>query len=247
MNTAPPPVDLIHVGFHKTASTFLQRRYFGLLDGVELLNTTYDGIDLDKWFYDNFVNMSPLGFDSDAFAEAFASRLVEVGAAARGGLRLLSDENLSGDIYHGLDAYELMRRLHAVFGEVDILIVVRNQVDFLLSTYSNYVLHGGIENFKRWLRGTNTRWGMILQKVRYSALVKQYMELFGEERVNVVLYEELWSDETGLPQVMRKYGIQAPSGDMRRKRQQPGRSLVGNYLMARLNCLGFSRLPFRGR
>lgn len=41
----------------------------------------------------------------------------------------ISEENLSADIYTGLESRELMDRLYSTFGTTKILIVIINQID----------------------------------------------------------------------------------------------------------------------
>lgn len=242
------PVGLIHIGFHKTASTYLQRRYFSSLKRVKLLNDSMGSVDLDQWFFTNFINVSPYHFDAKTFAQRFSAALRSAGSEAGDNLLVLSDENLSGDMYTGLDARELMHRVYQVFPNSEVLMVLRNQPDYLLSAYSNYVLQGGTDWFRRWLRGGGTtRWGMIFEKLKYSALVEGYLECFGASRVHLVLYEELWSEEWGVPAVMRRLGVDGAAPRAQGRREMQGRPLYANHLLAKLNCLGAYHFRYRNR
>lgn len=240
------PVRLVHIGFHKTASTFIQRRYLNSLDEVTLLNDGQSPFDVDQWFFTHFVNACPFRFDAEEFAGQFREVLQTRGHATPDSTLVISDENLSGDIYSGTDAHELMHRVHDVFPQSDVLIVIRNQLDFLLSAYSNYVLHGGKDSLKRWVFSAGTRWGLILQKIHYRSLIESYQQVFGADRVHVVFYEELWSADSGIPALMNKLGVRsAAKANLKSRREMPGRSLLGNFLMSRLNCFGLWRIPYR--
>jgi len=159
---------------------------------------------------------------------------------------VISEENLSGHIYTGMESKDLLQRLHEVFGDARILICIRNQVDFLLSTYSNYVLHGGVKSFPQWLAGQETSHGRIIEKIKYKALVQDYMSVFGPENVTVIQYEKLFDKgEGGITQFLSLFDLTLPL--LERKRMNPGTSLKGNMLITNLNKLGFYRLHGRQR
>ena len=51
-------VDFIHIGYHKTASTFLQSEVFARVDGLIGLNLL--DLEMDQWFFNNFINVNSL-------------------------------------------------------------------------------------------------------------------------------------------------------------------------------------------
>ena len=160
-------IDFIHIGFHKTASTFLQSKVFPKIQDLIVLN--HQNSISDKWFHDNFVRPDAHSFDKTLFQKDF---LTQFGNSMTGSgqrpILAISEENISGDIYTGLESQELMNRLYDVFGSTCILIVIRNQVDFLLSAYSNHIIHGGVKTISEWLEGEETRFGKIISKVSKS-------------------------------------------------------------------------------
>ncbi len=94
---------------------------------------------------DSFIHADPFRFEKAKFLEEFSSTVQRcVGEVSQFSLFGLSDENLSGGYLHGMEARALADRLLDTFGTPRILIIVRNQLDMLLSFYSAYIVHGGV-------------------------------------------------------------------------------------------------------
>lgn len=232
-------VDFIHIGYHKTASTFLQTEVFSRVDGLIGLNLL--DVEMDQWFFNNFINVNSHAFNRDSFKNSFMTMVSErIQDNTDSHVCAISDENLSGDIYTGLESRELMNRLYSVFGTTKILIVIRNQIDIVLSTYSDYILVGGTRGVKQWLTGHETKYGLLLEKIKYSSLIEDYMTVFGRENVHVVQHEKLFDDVDGIGFFLSLNGLKLPQ--VREKRINPGRSLNSNLMMAYLNRVGLGNL-----
>jgi hypothetical protein len=229
-------ISLIHIGFHKTASTYLQLKYFKNIDNLQRINDDFKEKDLDKWFFENFININPYEFDRDEFLSEFENELTSIYSLNHESNLLISDENLSGNIYLGVDSKELMNRLYETFGKVKILIIIRNQIDFILSAYSNYILHGGIKTLKHWITSIETHNGLILEKIKYSYLVENYQELFGKENIEVIPYELLWDKNFGINRYIENtLNITVNSSVEKKYNTMKGRSLLLNEIFAFLN------------
>ena len=219
-------IDFVHIGIHKTASTFLQKKVFPEILGLQVVN-----LDFDMYFYDNFIKKSSHRFNSESFLLEIENKLNS--ERAESNILAISDENLSGDIYSGRSSKELMLRIKECFGDVKILIVLRNQVDYILSAYSNYVLHGGSKTINCWIFEQETLFGEIFEKMHYSYMVKDYIELFGRDNVTVVLYEKMFESEGGLSTFFQRFDL---SFDIRTAdKVNVGRSLFANHVFAILN------------
>lgn len=237
-----PRIDFIHIGFHKTASTFLQSVIFPNTKDLFILN--YIDPDIEKWFFENFVKIDANSFSKNIFLNQFNEQLQKFSIISNERMRFaISEENLSGDIYTGLEARELMNRIKHVFGSTTILIVIRNQLDFILSAYGNYVIHGGILSLKKWLISEETRFGKILEKVIYSPFILNYQKTFGTDRIRVIQYEKLFDDNCGISSFLSKFEIH--ENHFEHKIVNSGRSLLSNNFLTILNRVGLENL--RGR
>ena len=133
--------SLIHIGIQKTGSTFFTNEIFTKHPRITLLNSglTASGEYSDSAFFSKFVNSSHF----KGPANALLTQTVK-----KSSIHLISEENLSGAIYTSVDMELLANRLYSYFPNSKILIVLRNQIDWLASAYSNYVYRGGVKAFE---------------------------------------------------------------------------------------------------
>jgi len=165
--------------YTKTASTYLQRNVFPQLDGVKYLNKPQD-------FYSYIHNTTTN--KSDAIlgkARDLANAKEKI---------LISHE---GYLSHKKDKQQKLKEL---FPEANLLIVVRNQFDIIISAYlqslkyCNLLRRSGrlkisplpILPFRSYLR---MRKSLLLGYYNFPEVIKAYRELY-EGNVKVVLFED---------------------------------------------------------
>ncbi len=182
---------LLHVGYHKTGTTFLQRNVFPALDadlGV------MPGVD----YIAEAVNFQP-----EQFRENLRAQL-----RFKGGRRtVISQEALTGRSDGNLswNAEQIAERLQQTFPKAKILIVVRNQPDYILSLYAFRVVIRGLDHrsLNRWLQEKFD--AVLVKKMQYDRLVKKYMDLF-PGRVLVLPFEMLRKDNEAFVRRILQFG-----------------------------------------
>ena len=181
---------IVHLGYHKTATTWLQEQVFPHASSHEYIPR--------KAVQDAFLAPSGMHFCPDRARRALSLK-------GRNRPVLLSEENLSGYIHngglHGFLAPEMARRIKAVFPDARIVLFIRNQFDMCRATYAQYVSGGGTWGARRYfetvhhVRGALTRpWKAPVfefEHFEYDRLVAHYDGLFGREQVHVYPYEWL--------------------------------------------------------
>lgn len=182
------PAPLIHIGYHKTASTFLQRRLFS--DGQTGFRLAGGPGEMSQ----AFVTLNGFDFDPEQAAWRFAAALS--GASKDGLVPVLSAERLSGMPHRGgYDSRAVADRLAASFPEARILVVIREQRDMLLSLYKTYVRMGGPATLEQYVlssREVADRAALFrFDYLEYHRLVGHYQGLFGPDNVLVLPYELL--------------------------------------------------------
>lgn len=181
-------VDFIHVGYHKTASTWFQVVGFPAHTGLVMFNDSRT--PLDRYFMQHFVETDDMTFDRQAFEAGFDAEirrhLETPGAKITG----ICEENLSGHFWNGCGQSRLAERIKEVFGDTRIIITVRHQLDMLASLYANYVKSGGTKSVAALLADDNMFGERVFAKLRYDPLVRHYVRLFGRDRVLVICFEE---------------------------------------------------------
>lgn len=182
MNSMPDRI--VHIGFPKTATTFLQKGVFPFLE-----NTRYvDFRDCEKVF-DEVVFLDDFDFDiqhtKSKLEEYYDSRT-----------SLFSLESLVGApfILKGANRSQIPRRLK-ILGINKIIITLRKQTDIVDSMYRQYIYQGGTVKFADFLNLDKKRSlyarPFNIDYLKYDQLVKEYQTLFGKENVLVVPHESL--------------------------------------------------------
>ncbi|PKA42024.1 sulfotransferase (plasmid) [Rhizobium sullae] len=195
--TAPADADfadiLIHIGYHKTGSTYLQDHCFQPINGYSSdIGGSRTRIVKDIAFPDNFT------FDPSGCRNLY---LPYIETARVNGLRfVLSHERLSGyPPSGGYDRMLIADRLVHTFPSARILIVVREQVSLIRSIYSQYITDGGNLSLDRFLETPEPQLGRMpgfrLEVYEFDRLIRHYQELFG--RVLVLPFEMMVRDLEG--------------------------------------------------
>jgi hypothetical protein len=172
----------VHVGFPKTAATFLQTRVFARLPS----SFAYVGKEGAPLFAPIAEHDDTI-FDLEGVRRAFA-------AAWRGRAHcLFSYEALTGSHYRSgfVNRTLIARRLRDV-GFDRVIVTIRNQPDALESAYKQYVKSGGTLRFDDYvaLDPTKPRY-LYPEYFDYLPFYRLYAGLFGAENVLVLQYEHL--------------------------------------------------------
>jgi len=187
---------LVHIGYHKTASTWLQRHLFKNPE-VGFRSIGKSGIDPAAR---EIVTARALDFD----AEASRARFEPLFQAIRdqGRVPVVSNERLSGHPSSGgYDSKEIADRLAEVFPDGKVLMVIREQRSMILSVYKQYVLAGGPCRFPQFVEAPedpNVRvpwfdYGFY----EYDRLIRYYHSRFGPDSVLVLPYEAFVNEPAG--------------------------------------------------
>jgi Sulfotransferase family len=191
----PTPHEmLIHIGYHKTGSSWLQRHLFSRKAGAG-----FTAFDKGRDGPINRLIVTPNALDFDPHATHSGFMALADRATAKGLTPVVSSERLSGHpLTGGRDSKELAERLAVVFPDGLVLIVIREQREMLLSTYRQYVKAGGAWSLPQFLDPpVDTRTRVPLSDpihFAYHRLIRTYHRLFGDDRVLVLPYELLRAD-----------------------------------------------------
>lgn len=194
-NAAAAPI-LLHIGFHKAGSTWLQQTLFE----DERAGFVPRGDAPRHRLVEEFVVPDALGFDPAPLIERYAPAVERARAAGR--TVALSHERFSGyPSSGGRDRGLIAERLATVFPDARILIIVREQRSLIRSMYSQHVTDGGVESVARFLRtpepGLVRKPSFGLACYEFDLLVGAYQRLFGRDRVLVLPVEMLAADPAG--------------------------------------------------
>ncbi len=185
-------INAIHVGLPKCASNLLQRSILIRHPEIECVTPKFSNS------LKSYVN-SFLAFGPDWDGSRFSSKVKEsFGSDER--IKILSQEGFSGSMITGQNSTLIARTLKELFGSVFIIIVIREQFDYIFSVYRHLIKRGEVFSYKRFLKRygeekqlnyTEMPGAHILNRLTYHNLIKKYFDFFGSENVLVLLYEDL--------------------------------------------------------
>ena len=181
--------DFIHVGDYKTGTSWLQQTVFPFHPEIQYLGDHFQKSELNQALRE-LVDIRDLDFDADKIKSVFVQN-IESNDKIVG----ISREALSQSNYiTGEHALRNAQRLKAVFGEVKIIYVIREQISMLGSIYSQYLKMGGTRSFEDWFLDPIECKG-IIERLKYDKNIEMYQEIFGKENVLTLLFEELKHDK----------------------------------------------------
>lgn len=193
----------IHIGLHKTATTFLQKKIFPKLDNINYLSRPYTNLN-------HAFNKLQYADDTRFCRQEFTQEINQLQSDKD---LLISEEMLSGTPYFNyVNRSTIAYRLQDVFPEAKIILFLRGQKDMLLSLHNTWVKALGgtksLESFtvcpsenytysqyrvgrpfdKTTFYLHHDYFSLNLSNFLYYELVKLYKELFPD--VYIFLFEE---------------------------------------------------------
>ncbi|MBN1597448.1 MAG: sulfotransferase [Bacteroidales bacterium] len=180
---------ILHIGYPKTATSWLQEKYYPKITNRFLVPRK----TLQKYF------LEPGAFEFDVentgkIFNEFSDKPL-----------LLSDELLLGRLrpggVKGFVTKEVANRLHKVFPDARVVLFIRNQIDMVASSYLQYVRSGGNYSIRRFMfpedyEGSRSNRTVLLglDYFLYHQVIDYYKQLFGDDQVDIYLYEDFDSD-----------------------------------------------------
>lgn len=174
----------IHIGYHKTGSTFLQKMIFPQL-GIEQLMLSMDVISKKAGFY------------PEELVQTLECKGPEIDSDQK--KLLISQESLVGHLEGDSiwDPLVIARNLHCTFPNAKIFVAIRNQFDYILSAYTFKVFIKGNERrtLSKYLKDNIKGPAGFKESLQYDRIIRYYQDIFGRNRVLVSAYEQLAKNE----------------------------------------------------
>ncbi|MBP6802589.1 MAG: sulfotransferase [Chloroflexi bacterium] len=239
---------LIHIGYHKTGTSWLQRRLFVNTDLGWTLSHAKTAV------VDPLILPHALDFDAAVCRAVFEPGLAA--AWTNNLVPVISHERISGEVHiGGRDAKDIAERLYAIFPEAQILIVIREQQAMIRSIYGQFIKGTGVWSLRDYLdppvpTRTRFKYGHFHpDDFRYHRLIACYQQLFGPAQVTVLPYELFRARPADfVAQIMAAVGLHAEAAVMAAlpygEQVNPSLSALGIAFKLRLNRLAGQRTPF---
>lgn len=202
-----PPV-LVHIGYYKTATSWLQQLYFRPEQGYE---PVMDAFHLQL----SLVQPEEADFDPARAREEISGKVAAI--AGQGRQPVLSAEALAGDPLRGGFNRErnALRVEQVLAGPPRILLVVREQRELVRSLFKTLVFFGADQGLGRLLElpAQPGERRFHLDQLQFQRLAACYGELFGAGSVCVLPYEWFREAPRAFLDKVREHGGLAPLSD----------------------------------
>lgn len=187
-----------HIGYHKTATSWMQNRLFTPEYGYAPLADHAE-------VFEHIVQPHGLHFDPAPLRALLAQRQAEM---PEGAAPVVSSEIMSAHPFQGgheSDVYA--QRIAQIAPDARILISIRAQMKILPSVYMQYLLRGGTMAPAQFYAGTDEPgyFGFTPRHFEYDLLVAHYQKLFGAERVHVLTQESIRDDMEGAARALADF------------------------------------------
>lgn len=213
--TAP----LIHIGLHKTGTSWLQVHLFAnpampfWTAAPETVGKRKSRAKFGSYFFYRSADGNMLldgDFDAAAARHGLGAERVPPARCL-----VVSNERLSGHpMSNGIDRSWICDRLHAALPDGKVLIVVREQRAMILSNYMQYLKYGGPRSIEGYLAPENDARapGLDPRYWEYDRLVALYRARFGAANVLVLPYEMLRkAPQDFVARICRFAGVEPPA------------------------------------
>jgi len=205
---------LIHIGYHKAGSTWLQQVLFkDEKTGFFTPWGAQSGQAIVQFVVPNAYSFSP-----ESARQALASGLQE--AHKRGLIPVLSHEGLSDNPVKG-DYWgkEVADRIYATFPEARILIIIREQKSMIMSSYRQHIKIGGTETIQEFIGADINKPAFKptcrLDYLEWDLPIAYYQKLFGAANVLVLPLELLSKNQKLFAQkIIRFAGVDPGTVDI---------------------------------
>lgn len=187
--------QVIHIGANKTASTLLQKKLF-----TQHRSINYNGEEGDYQPKASSILHSLINLDDSFYSEQLARDLLVPKHEGHKQVNLFSSE----DIMNSCVPTNCARRLKKLMPEAEVVMVIRNQLTTWPSWYAN---HGAFlkkvpkrywksyVSFKEWLDYCfSFPEETPVEAMNYYRFYSLFSEIFGEDKIKVILYENLVSN-----------------------------------------------------
>lgn len=187
---------IIHIGVHKTATTWLQENLFSIHPEINLLNDF-----MTPWndeLMDYLIQPNP-SFSSKRCYELFEKKINEIPLKNRENIMVISSEELTGSPFSGAyNRKEIAERIFKTFPFAKIMLTIRNQSDIIVSWHQQMIKMGYVGTISQmldeniWVRPCFKK-----ESFDYLSIYKLYSQYYDKDSIGVFTQEELKFDSKG--------------------------------------------------
>lgn len=208
LSTKEPEI-VLHVGMHKTGTTFLQWNVFHFVDANYPWHVFYK-----SWLKDLLDTSKEIDYQK--------IKIKLSGTLKDDKVNIISEENIyTYQFSKEDDRFKRLGRIQKVFPEAKIIFGTRKKEENLVSWYVEYVAVGGVLDFQGFLAKHLNQ-----DKLDYEPYIKKLIEFYGKDNVFVYSLDELRKDQDLVVKNLCKFMNVKPPKKYRKKPARVGYGLT---------------------
>jgi|APSaa5957512535_1039671.scaffolds.fasta_scaffold84401_1 hypothetical protein len=183
---------IVHIGYHKTGTSFLNRKFFPIHPDIFHLGKPYDDDDPIREFTERVIGVRR--YDVERCKALYNEYIKPI---RENKITSISDGRIVNHIANN-NLRDIPERLLNITKDVSVIMVIRRQYDYLKSLYVQRV--GAANEKKSFNEWFDSNWenGIRLNKqVDYLAKIQAYLDILGKENVGIFIYESFREDAGG--------------------------------------------------
>jgi hypothetical protein len=180
---------VVHIGYHKTGTTFLNRKFFANHPDFYHMGKPYSGDNPIRELIERLIGLKRYDANrcktlyDDFVLPVLDNKIVTISDG-----RIIKQNPID-------NSKSIPERLLDITDEVIVIVVIRRQYEYLKSLY---VQHIGSNNEKRsfneWFDSNWEAGGDLKFRLDYFERIKTYIDVLGRDNVGIFLYEQLRDD-----------------------------------------------------
>lgn len=176
----------MHVGLQKTGSTWLQEGYFKVHPELDM----YGSLSKVPKHVNNYIaTFYNIEYDKEKWVSGLEALIKPDHSKVVG----FTNEQFSGHLWSMHQGIELASRIKSTFGDIKIILVLRDPITFIQSGYIQSIRSGTeTRSLEKVLSNNKTRQD-IIHRITYKNLINAYHQHFSE--VLILPYELLRKDQ----------------------------------------------------
>jgi hypothetical protein len=177
---------IIHIGYHKTGTTFLNNKFFSCHPEINHKGKPYSLDDPVREFIERIMNFKSFNLKRcvylyNEFIQNKNQRTVVT----------ISDGRIIGQTYDSRESI-VPERLRSISENFKVIVVLRNQIDYLSSIFIQHVgTKKTDKSFDEWFDMNWNEGVRLSSTIDYCSRISPYIDILGRDNVMVLLYEEL--------------------------------------------------------